>query len=357
MIAILHGPFDLLATAAGAEIIIARQFFEKLITASDNSWQSLVLISLLAILLASTLYLMNRGWFWIPATAGLLAAQLSIISHWEQAKYGTFATVILAIVVAWSAAAMRFRRIGHDEVTTLFSQATIEYRVTAESINALPQIVQRWMRRADVVGKTTPNKLIVHQRGTLRTAPESRWLPFEATEYFTANPPGFVWIATIHAASFMKIGGRDTYRNGHGNMVIKPLYLFNAADAKGKEIDQGTLVRFLAEMAWFPQAAVSPYLQWQSMSESQARVTMEYGGISGSGIYSFNADGDVIGFEARRYGDFGGIYRKERWSVKTTSFADLGGTRIGNKNQVTWRLPEGDFHWLNMEVIAIAAAR
>lgn len=308
MVTAINGLLDRHAAAMSRPINAIRQLTERSIDASDNSWLTTSLLIL-----------------------GLL----------------------LVFAVAMFVAAIRFRNVAQHQADALFSTTKKESTITVEKIASLPQTVQRWLARADVVGRSVPNKLIIHQRGTLRTKPQNKWMPFESTQYFTIDPPGFVWIASIHAGPLLKIGGRDTYQKGRGKMVIKPLYLFSAANARGKEIDQGALVRYLAEMAWFPQAATSRYLRWQSINESQANVTMEYEGISASGVFSFNADGDAIAFEAKRYGDFDGIYRKERWSVKTTSFATIGGMHIGNKAEVTWRLPEGDFHWLNMEITDI----
>ena len=126
--------------------------------------------------------------------------------------------------------------------------------------------------------------------------------------------------------------------------------------ALGKEVDQGTLLRFLAEMAWFPQAAISPYLKWESVDDTSARVNMDYKGVSASGIYSFNRDGLVEAFEARRYGDFGGIYRKENWHIAVTGYKTFNGVRVGNANQVTWKLREGDFTWLEIYLTSIEPA-
>lgn len=308
MVTVINGLLDRHTAAMSPPINAARQLAEKSIDASDNSWLTTSLLILI---------------------------------------------LLLAFVAAVFIAAIRFRHAAQQQVNALLSTSKKETTIAVEKITSLPQTVQRWLARAAVVGKPMPNKLIIQQRGTLRTKPENKWMPFESTQYFTIDPPGFVWVASIQAGPLLKIGGRDTYREGRGNMLIKPLYLFSVADARGKEIDQGALVRYLAEMAWFPHAATSRYLRWQSMNESQAYVTMDYEGVSASGVFSFNADGDAIGFEAKRYGDFEGVYRKERWWVKTTSFATLGGMRIGNKAEVTWRLPEGDFHWLNMEITDI----
>jgi hypothetical protein len=114
------------------------------------------------------------------------------------------------------------------------------------------------------------------------------------------------------------------------------------ANGSGKEIDQGTLVRYLAEMAWFPQAAASNYLRWEEIDSKHARVTMHFANVTASGVYAFNDDGSVSGFEAKRYGDFDGVYRMETWSVNVTGYRTFNGIDVGNKSEVTWKLKEGD---------------
>lgn len=178
-------------------------------------------------------------------------------------------------------------------------------------------------------------------------------MPFEAVEYFSIDPPAFVWHATIKPGRLIHLAGRDKFINGQGNMLIKPLSLFTVANSSGEEINQGTLLRYMAEMAWFPQAAVSDYLRWEPINDHQARVTMDFSGISASGIYLFNDDGDVAGFEADRYGDFEGVFRKERWAINVTGYKVFNGSRMGYASEVTWKLKEGDFTWLRLELTDI----
>ena len=49
-------------------------------------------------------------------------------------------------------------------------------------------------------------------------------------------------------------------------------------DAKGKEIDQGALLRYLGEIVWVPSAALSDYITWEEMDSTTARATMSYEG-------------------------------------------------------------------------------
>jgi hypothetical protein len=299
-------------------------------------------------------YLLRREWYLVPTAAALLISQVLIIIYWQDAKYGTIVNVAILIVVIFSAAATHFGRKVAQEVNSVRSQAeTNEIIITEEMVSNLPKNVQRWMRGSNVVGRKTPNVIRLLQKGSMRTKPESKWMAFEAIQYFTIDPPAFVWSAKINASPMFTIVGRDKYQNGEGNMLIKPLYIFTAADSRGEQINQGTLLRYMAEMAWFPQSAASEYLRWEFIDDHQARVTMEYGGTSASGVYLFNDDGSVAGFEALRYGDFDGTYRKEKWSVATKGYKTFNGIRIGNKSEVTWKLKEGDFKWLKLEITGV----
>lgn len=225
--------------------------------------------------------------------------------------------------------------------------------VNDKSAQALPEIVTKWLNRSNV--KATSRTAIIHlkQKGMMRTKPEEKWMPFDAEQYFTTEPPAFVWTAKIHASGLFNIAARDRYKNGKGNMIIKPFYIYPLADSKGKETDQGTLLRYLAELSWFPQAAQKEYIQWHQIDNYRAKATMHYGDITASGIFTFNDDGDFTGFEAKRYGYFNGKYALETWSVAVKGYSVFNGIRIGNQSEVTWKLSGGDFTWLKVEVTDI----
>ena len=327
---------------------------ETLVNTSGNTSKITGAVWLLASILflsGAAGFLLQKDWYWIPAAVALLISQILIMVDWQDAKYGTIVNIAILVVVVFSAAAMCFDRKVQREVDSIRHQAMKNDRmISEEMVSKLPKNVQRWMRESNVVGRKTRNVIRVLQKGSMRTKPESKWMPFEAIQYFSIEPPAFLWSANIKPAPLFTIAGRDKYQDGEGNMLIKPLYLFTAADSRGKEINQGTLLRYMAEMAWFPQAAASKYLQWEFIDDHHAKVTMDYGGTTASGIYVFNDDGGVAGFEALRFGDFEGDYRLEKWSVATTGYKNFNGILVGHKNEVTWKLKEGDFKWLKIEI-------
>jgi hypothetical protein len=312
------------------------------------------LCSAVLFVMSGAFYFMRKDWYWIVGAVALVISQPLIIMYWQDAKFGTVPNVLILLVIAISAAKFQFDRSFRLDIQNIIGKQSIEARtITEEDIRHLPPTVQRWLHQSKVVGVPFGNVLHIFQRGAMRLKPDAKWMSFESEQYFTVDPPAFVWKAKINVSPLITIAGKDKYENGEGNMVIKPLYIFPLANSSGKEVNQGTLLRYLAEMAWFPHAATSDYLRWEQIDPKHARVTMHFADVTASGVYSFNDDGSVSGFEAKRYGDFNGVYRMETWSVNVTGYHTFNGTIIGNQSEVAWKLKEGDFTWLKMEVVDV----
>lgn len=357
-IMVLHGLLHLIGFAKewnlGSQGQLAGRKLIHLSQSSSRIAGTLWLAASILFITAVLLFLAHTDRYWIPAVAALLISQTLIIVYWQDARYGTFVNLIILFAIIFAAAATHFNSTVRRDIERLEARAvTPSIHITEEMLARLPLNVQRWLRQANVVGAQNPNVIRIIQRGNLRSKPDGKWMPFQAVQYFSIDPPAFVWQAKIQAGRVVRIAARDKFEDGRGYMLIKPMYVFTAANSTGTEVNQGTLQRYLAEMAWFPQAAVSPSLKWESLNDHQARVTMEVGGTSASGIYTFDEAGNVKGFEAYRYGDFDGTYRKEIWSIKVTGYKTFHNRLIGNASEVTWKLKEGDFTWFTLEVTDI----
>ena len=187
----------------------------------------------------------------------------------------------------------------------------------------------------------------------MRTKPDGAWMPVEAEQYFTVDKPGFIWKAKVKMAPLVYLTGKDKYYEGKGKMQIKLLSLFPVVNAQGREIDQGTLVRYLGEIAWFPTAALSDYISWEEIDAHSARATMSYKGVTASAVFTFNEQGDLIDFTAKRYMETNGQYVLEDWSGQTKEYREFNGIRISSKTDVIWKLKSGDFNWYKCEITDI----
>ncbi|GAB6098177.1 hypothetical protein JCM16358_00560 [Halanaerocella petrolearia] len=264
-----------------------------------------------------------------------------------------FILVIIVILVVVSN--MMFDRKVKSEVEKLFAKTNIgELEViTEEDLVGLPKPVKRWLRNSGVIGQEKIFTVRLKQKGFLRTEKEEPWMPAEAEQYFTIDQPAFIWKVKVKMHPLLYITGRDKYYKGKGKMLIKLLSLINVADSKGKEVDQGSLLRYLGEMVWFPTAALSSYVDWEEIDSNSARATMSYGEITASAVFKFNEKGEVENFTCQRYMVTDGKPTLETYSVPLGNYKELDGIRVPTEGRAIWKLKSGDFSYYKMEVTEV----
>ena len=263
----------------------------------------------------------------------------------------------LGIVSAGVAGAVGIARRAHRseidrDVDRLFAAMDDEQpRVIAEDdLVGLPEPVQRWLRYSGVIGRARPRAVRLKQRGEFRL--EGRdWMPFEAEEYYTTNPPGFVWIVSMQMAPLISVTGRDQYRDGEGSIRMRLLSLVPVADAQGGKLNQGAMLRYLNEIMWFPAAALSPYISWQERDENSATAKMSHGGVVAPAVFYVDDEGRLTNMRAERYNDA----RDEILTWSTPLFADgeFDGIRIPVEGVGVWEYDSGDFPYIRLRITDI----
>ncbi|WP_307591981.1 DUF6544 family protein [Paenibacillus wynnii] len=225
--------------------------------------------------------------------------------------------------------------------------------IRKEDLAGLPIPVQKWLIGTHIIGKEKIINVRLEQKGQMRTKQGGPWMPVQAVQYFRVDEPGFVWKAHVKIAPLLHMSGVDNYHKGKGIMNIMLLSLFSVVKAKGPEMDFSTMVRYLAEMPWFPTAALHPYIQWEAIDEHSSRATMSYQGVSASGVFSFNEKSDLISFFTKRYKEINGKYVLSDWGGINTEFKEFNGIRIPSKSEVIWKEKSGDFNWFQLEITGI----
>jgi hypothetical protein len=208
--------------------------------------------------------------------------------------------------------------------------------------------VQRWLRWARVVGTQRPVSVRLKQTGQFRLTEGGGWLPFRAEEYYTTDPPGFVWSVTLRLAGLLPISGRDRYFEGRGDIEMRLLSLVPVARSRGRGLDQGALLRYLNEIMWFPAAAVSPYIRWEGVDANAARATLSYRGVTASATFMFDAQDRLINMVARRYND--ARARVETWSTPLNAYGEFEGVRVPVAGEGVWTYDSGDFPYIRLRI-------
>jgi len=311
------------------------------------------LLACLIFVAAAVLAFLRHDAWWMLAAPGLVLSQALIVLQWQDAKAGSVANALILLAVVVGFATSRFERATAEHVRSLLAEAREGPRapVSEQDIGQLPEPVQRWLRASSVLGKERVRSVRLTQRGTLRTAADQKGMPATAEQYFSVEPPAFVWAVDVVMFGVIPVVGRDRYSGGHGHMLIRGASLFTLADARGPNIDQGTLLRFLGETVWFPSAALSDVIRWQPLDATRARASMSYAGVSASAVFVFDERGRFSALEAERYFERGGVSTLEPWRVTAEQWKSFSGVEVPVRGRVTWRLQSGDFEYYVWEIV------
>jgi hypothetical protein len=220
--------------------------------------------------------------------------------------------------------------------------------------NNLPEPVQRYFKYTLQEGQHYISYIILKHNGTFRQNEGQGWMPINGQEYFTTDEPGFIWFAKIKPFPLFWISGKDKYIEGKGNLQIKLLSLFTVADTKGKETDEGELLRWLAEAPWFPTALLpSKYLSWEEINSNSAKAVVEYDGLTVSAIFYFNEKGEMTQMVADRYRTMGNSYSKNKWVGYYANYIKKANMMIPQEIEALWRLNSGDFSYAKFRITDI----
>lgn len=266
-----------------------------------------------------------------------------------------------AVLLATAFAAMligryTFNRTIDSEIDDLFQRSATAAPATLNEadIAHLPEPVQRWLRYSNVIGRERPKTVRLKQEGEIRLSPDGAWMPFTAEQYYTTDPPSFIWKIDTSMMSVIPISGRDRYVDGQGKMTIKVASLIPVVDETGEHMDQGTLLRYLNEIMWFPAGALSEHIAWEAVDDNAAKATMTYGGTTVDATFFFDDDGRLTTMIGPRYQDAGaGEFKMLPWKTPISEYGELNGLRIPVAGEGVWEEDWGDFAYVRLRILDV----
>ena len=265
------------------------------------------------------------------------------------------AALVLALLVASAVGTRRFRDRYHTERADILHRANAVpvSGFDAASSARLPPPVQRYL---DAIRHSVQPGLkvaVLKQRGSLRAASDRPWMPFEAEQVYSMEPPGFVWLASARLAPFLHMLARDKFVDAKGHMLVSLLGLFNVADARGPEVDLGAGLRYWGEIMAFPEMVRSRHVRWEPVTEREARLTIQQDGLKMTALIEFNDDDLPIAVHAERYRDVEGKQVLTPWSGCFGDWKRFEARSFPTKWESVWHLPEGDLTVVRIEILAL----
>lgn len=345
----IHGVIHLLGFLKGFQILKSESVELSVSRPMAFFWLS---TALLFTVTSIAFFLKKDSWIFLGIIA-VICSQILIFLHWQDAQWGTLANIVLFICLLFAFSNWLLEKKWAFEKKQF--QDSIDTHNTPtllpEDVSHLPVVVQHWMKRSGVVGKPRTLGLRLQQSGKMKTKPSSRWMPFTAEQYFNSQPPAFHWTAEVSMGLGLFLKGRDAFKEGEGEMMILLGALFPVVNEKNTpQMNSGAMIRYLAEICWFPSAAASPYIVWEARDPFSAKASFSQNGLTVSGIFRFSEKGDLESFEAERYFGGGSKAEKHLWVVTISDYLEQDGIRVPKQCSVMWKLPVGDFEWLRFSI-------
>lgn len=250
----------------------------------------------------------------------------------------------------WRRAALDRQRTALVESLLAVQTGPPVRRICARDRAGLPEPIRRYLDhvlpdRQPIIGTAH-----IQQHRKFRTPGSSAaWRPFTATQHVTTSPPGFVGDAFIEMIPWLPVHVLDACHEGRGILRASLGGILPLVDApSAPELDEGELMRYLAETPVYPTALLPGMgVKWTKIDDSAARATLEYGGTAASLVFSVNGNDEVDRVAGRRaFMRDDGTYEDRPWVGTWRRYQLRSGMRIPVEGEVAWIGPEGEIpYW------------
>lgn len=223
------------------------------------------------------------------------------------------------------------------------------HRVTAAE---LPPIVQGYLERVFAGDPRSTGVVRIGQLGEMVLRPGAAARSFSAVEEFAIDRVAFAWRARFPIAGPLALRVTDSYDGKDGLLDVRLLGL-PVQRKRGPELAQGEAMRYLAELAWAPQAILgNPQLGWRELDDRTAEVATTVNGDRIAVRLVFNERWEIERTVAERP-RFEADGALTPWVGTYGHYEELGGVRVPTRGEVRWELADGPFTYWRGTVISL----
>lgn len=234
------------------------------------------------------------------------------------------------------------------EVNQLFQLAGPQKnrKFTYAQLQGLPKPVQQYFRLVLKEGQPYISYVRLKHNGQFKTDLKKDWMDISGEQYFTTTTPGFVWRGKTKLFT-----ATDKYVNQEGGLQVKLLSSVKMVDANGEEYNQGELIRWLGESAWFPTNLLPSHnLFWSPIDAESALLTYNYHNLHLEYKVRFKPSGEITSFETQRYM---GDSQLETWRGKFSNYREMNGVLVPTTAIGAWVLNGQEYPYANFNVLEL----
>lgn len=270
--------------------------------------------------------------------------------------FGILVLVIIGVFIFFEIPYSKVKADFNNASTTLMKKAVPNNEVfTEEDIKDLPTPVKKYFNYCGFVGTRKMSYMkATFKNVTFKTGKDKPSLKIDYTQYNLVNKPDR--IALIDSSMFgIPFQGFDSYLNGVGSMKGVVAKSYTMFDQRGEAMNKASLVTYLAECFIAPNVVLQDEITWEGIDETHAKATISSYGISASGIFTFNDNGEMASFTTndRTATETDGTTKEVKWTAICSDYKESNGIKKPTILKAIWHYNEGDQVYFNGDQIQI----
>lgn len=331
LLLVLHGAIHLLGFAKGLGLAAVPQLQQAISTWAGVAW----LAAALLLMASSVLVFAAPRFWWTLALPGVLLSQMLIIGAWQAAKFGTLANAVLlvplVIVIADLRPSSLRSRFMRDTASLLAAEnSTISSALVTEAdLASYPQPLQRYLRRAGVVGKPRVHNVRLTFTAQMRNDAKSPWMESTATQYEFYDPPARLFFMQA-SRSGVPFDVFHRYVGTEATFQVRIAGLIPMVNESGPLMTRSETVTLFNDMCLLaPGALIGAPVTWTVVDESTLRARYTNAGHTIEAVLTFDASGDIENFVSQDRGkEVHGEQLVTPWDTPVSAYATFDGVRI-----------------------------
>ncbi len=355
---VLHGLIHLFGFAKAFGLADIPQLAQPISPTAGLFW----LAAAVLFLLAAAATFVAPSWWWAFGAGAVVISQVVIFSSWGDAETGTGVNVVLLIAVGYGFASRGplslSAEFDHD-LKRLWPWAAAAARgpIMEGDLALLPDPVQRYLRRAGVVGQLPVTDFRATWTGRIRSDPDSAWMTFTADQLDIVDTPQrfFLMDARMKGIPVAVLHAFD--RDG-ATMRVRLLSVRTMVDAKGAALTHAETVTLFNDWCCLaPGALLSPDITWDPIDNRRAAAHFTLGVNTVTAELRFDDSGDLVDFVADGRGAMsadGRTVTPLRWSTPLRDYAQVGPARLATTAEVKWHPDSGAWTYGEFALTSLA---
>ena len=345
-----HGLIHLLGFLKAFDLAQVNELTQEISRPLGFLW----LLAALLFVISAVAFALKKRWWWATAIVAALCSQFLIFTAWQDALFGSLANLIILAVALLQLGNSRFEGRYRQDVHN--AQERVRglpaATITEADLQTLPQMVQRYLRYAGVVGKPRVNSMFAEMTGEMRQKGRA-YFPLVAEQHNFFDQPTRLFFMKGQMFG-LTVPGYHRYHEKNATMDVRLFGLLPVVKVGGEvmlEADTVTLFNDMCLLA--PATLIDKRITWQTMDDLTVRGTFTNQGVTISAMLYFNNEGQLVNFISNDRWDVSAM-KQYPFSTPVSQYRNLNGYTLPTYGEAIWHYPDGDFVYGKLEIKNVA---